>query len=119
MSRCWSVRPVSAVRSTLLWAAREIGADAETQAALGESREERARRLGDKADAVVAAMSAAAHPELTSLLLGHVGGESVWHDAGPPMPYWSERHIRLGSALQVPRLMVGFQRRQDRRLWVS
>jgi len=83
----------------LLWAARDIGADAEAQPAFGEGDDERLRRLADKADAVVVAMSAAAHPALAANAL-KTEARSAWRDAVTVPPGWEERHARLGAALQ-------------------
>jgi hypothetical protein len=85
----------------LMWAAREIGADAEAQVPFDESVEHRNKRLGDKADVVVAAMSAAAHPETTYALLSRGGTESIWHDVPALLPDSLGRHMRLGTALQA------------------
>lgn len=85
----------------LLWAAMEIGADAEAKPTFGEEREERARRLSDKADVIVAAMSAAAHPDSAASPLARAPARS-WRDsveqAGED---WWDRHLAIGAALQA------------------
>lgn len=84
----------------LLWAAREIGADLDAQPLFGETADERTSRLCDKADAVVAAMSAAAHPDLVTDLIKRAG-TVAWRDAAAVAPGWWERHVKFGGALQA------------------
>jgi hypothetical protein len=84
----------------LLWTAHEIGADYEEKPVFNEQPVDKARRLGDRADVVVVATSAAAHP-----LAQEVGDEDcsssrIWDDANTPSPDWFRRHRRLGAALQ-------------------
>jgi hypothetical protein len=84
----------------LLWTAREIGADYEERPVFNEEAAEKVRRLGDRADVVMVAISAAAHPST-----GEVGAFDhpslrLWDDATSVSPDWIERHHRLGATLQ-------------------
>ena len=80
----------------LLWAAQEVGADYEAKAPFNELAADKERRLGDMADVVMVAMSAAAHPTDTMRL----PGLGLWEDAPEIAPDWLERHRTLGVALQ-------------------
>jgi hypothetical protein len=80
----------------LLWTAKEVGADYEATAPFNELSAERDRRLGDMADVVVVAMSAAAHPTNTM----NMPSLRLWDDAPAIKPDWFERHWALGVALQ-------------------
>jgi hypothetical protein len=84
----------------LLWTAREIGADYEERPVFNEEAAEKARRLGDRADVVVVAMSAAAHPSTSEIGAFHRPSSRLWDDSTTAAPDWIERHHRLGAALQ-------------------
>lgn len=84
----------------LLWTAHEIGADYEEKAVFNEQPAEKSRRLGDRADVVVVAISAAAHPYALEIGVLSQPSSRIWEDANTPIPDWVERHRRLGAALQ-------------------
>ena len=84
----------------LLWTAHEIGADYEEKAVFNEQPAEKSRRLGDRADVVVVAISAAAHPYALEVGVLNQPSSRIWEDAKTPSPDWVERHRRLGAALQ-------------------
>jgi hypothetical protein len=84
----------------LLWTAHEIGADFEEKPVFNEQPVEKARRLGDRADVVVVAMSAAARPLAQELGALNCASSRIWDDATTPSPDWFERHRGLGAALQ-------------------
>jgi hypothetical protein len=85
---------------SLLWTAQEIGADFAELAVFNEKHDERARRLGDRADVVIVAMSAAAHEPSLDDAAFHDPSLRLWDDAKPRAPNWLERHRRLGLVLQ-------------------
>lgn len=85
----------------LLWAAMEIGADADATPSFGEDREEKARRLSDKADTIVAAMSAAAHPGVAGSPLARAPAQAWKDSVGLTGPDWWQRHLEIGAALQA------------------
>jgi hypothetical protein len=90
----------STLDALLLWAAMEIGADAEAKPIFGEDREHKARRLSDKADAIVASMSAAAHPDIAGSPLARRPAQ-LWRDSASQIgPEWWQRHLGIGVALQ-------------------
>ena len=84
----------------LLWTAHEIGADYEEKPVFNEQPIEKARRLGDRADVVVVAISAAAHPTAQEVRALDYPSSRIWDDANLPSPDWFERHRGLGLALQ-------------------
>lgn len=84
----------------LLWTAHEIGADYEEKAVFNEQPAEKSRRLGDRADVVVVAISAAAHPYPLEVGILNQPSSRIWEDAKTHSPDWVERHRRLGAALQ-------------------
>jgi hypothetical protein len=86
---------------SLLWTAQEIGADFAELAVFNEKQDERARRLGDRADVVIVAMSAAAHEPSLDDAAFHDLSLRLWDDAKPRAPNWLERHRRLGLVLQT------------------
>ncbi len=85
----------------LLWTAREIGADYEEKAVLYEQPVDRDRRLGDRADVVVVATSAAAHARPCEVEDAGYSLSGIWDDAHTPSSDWFQRHRRLGTALQL------------------
>ena len=89
----------SMLDTLLLWAAREIGADADAHPTFDEAADERLLRLGDKADAIVVAMSAAANADVASSPIGQIAGTD-WKDAAHTAPDWWGRHFGLGTAMQ-------------------
>lgn len=84
----------------LLWTAHEIGADYEEKPVFNEQPVDRARRLGDRADVVVVATSAAAHPLAQEIGDADYSSSRIWDDASAPSPDWFQRHRQLGAALQ-------------------
>ncbi|NUB17068.1 hypothetical protein GAY28_34635, partial [Azospirillum brasilense] len=84
----------------LLWCAREIGVDADTAPGFNESQAARDKRLSDRADALLVAMSAAAHPPELARLRSHPAETVYWGDGRMPAPDWTERHLALGAKLQ-------------------
>lgn len=84
----------------LLWIAYEIGADYEEKPVFNEQPVDKARRLGDRADVVVVALSAAAHPLAQELRDVDYSSSRIWDDANTRSPGWFQRHRRLGAALQ-------------------
>jgi hypothetical protein len=84
----------------LLWTAHEIGADFEEKPVFNEQPVEKARRLGDRADVVVVAISAAARPLAQEVGALNYASLRIWDDASAPSPDWFERHCGLGAALQ-------------------
>jgi hypothetical protein len=84
----------------LLWTAHEIGADYEEKPVFNEQPIEKARRLGDRADIVVVATSAAAHPLAQEVGALDYPSSRIWDDANTPSSDWFERHRGLGAALQ-------------------
>ena len=84
----------------LLWTAREIGADYQERAVFNEQTVDKARRLGDRADVVVVATSAAAHPLAQEIGEPDYSSSRIWDDANTHSPDWFRRHRRLGAALQ-------------------
>jgi hypothetical protein len=84
----------------LLWTAHEIGADYKERPVFNEQPVEKARRLGDRADVVVVATSAAAHPSPQEVGALDYRSSRIWDDANTPSPDWFERHSVLGRALQ-------------------
>jgi hypothetical protein len=84
----------------LLWTAREIGADYEARPVFNEQPAQKARRLGDQADVVVVAMSAAGREAADEAGFDQPSLR-IWDDAvSSSAPDWSRRHLRLGQALQ-------------------
>lgn len=84
----------------LLWAAREIGADAEAKPGFHESEDEQRQRISDKADVLIVAMSAAASEKAMALVRDHLAETAIWVDGKTPLMGWYERHARLGASLQ-------------------
>ena len=84
----------------LLWTAHEIGADYKEKAVFNEQPVDKARRLGDRADVVAVAASAAAHPLAQEVGDAGYSSSRIWDDANTPSPDWFQRHRRLGAALQ-------------------
>ena len=88
----------------LLWTAHEIGADYEEKRVFNEQPVNKARRLGDRADVVVVATSAAANPlaqevgELRALFVEDLGRcEHAFHGLVPTPPStWRCSPIRSG-----------------------
>jgi hypothetical protein len=85
---------------SLLWTAQEIGADFAETAVFNEQPDEKTRRLGDRADVVIVAMSAAAHEPSLDAAAFHDPSLKLWDDAKPRASNWLERHRRLGLVLQ-------------------
>jgi hypothetical protein len=84
----------------LLWTAHEIGADYKETPVFNEQPAEKARRLGDRADVVVVAMSAAARlSTYDEEALNHSRLE-IWDDSATLPSDWVKRHRRLGAVLQ-------------------
>ena len=84
----------------LLWTAHEIGADYEEKPVFNEQPVNKARRLGDRADVVVVATSAAANPLAQEVGDSEHSSSRIWDDANTPSTDWFQRHRRLGAALQ-------------------
>ena len=84
----------------LLWTAHEIGADYQEKPVFNEQPAERDRRLGDRADLVVVATSAAAHPSVQEGGNADYSSSRIWDDANTASPDWFRRHRHLGAALQ-------------------
>ena len=84
----------------LLWTAHEMGADFEEKPVFNEQPVEKGRRLGDRADVVVVATSAAAHPLAQEVGAADYSSSRIWDDANTPSPDWFQRHRQLGAALQ-------------------
>jgi hypothetical protein len=84
----------------LLWTAHEIGADYEEKPGFNEQPVEKVRRLGDRADVVVVAISAAAHQSAQDVAVLNYPSSRIWDDGKTLSPDWVERHRRLGAALQ-------------------
>lgn len=86
--------------AVLLWIAREVGADFDARAAFLEAPEAKMRRLQDKADLVVIAMSAAADCD-SDTIPDRTAAMARWSDAVAAQPDWGARHVQLGRQLQI------------------
>jgi hypothetical protein len=80
------------LRVRLLWVACEIGADYEEKPAFNEPP--RARRLGDRADVVLVATSAAAHPSAQEVGASTYSLSKIWDDANRSISGRTPRMIR-------------------------
>jgi hypothetical protein len=95
------------VDGLLLWAAREIGADAAAKPGFHESEDENMQRISDQADCLIVTMSAAASERAMAMVRDHIAETALWADGETPLMDWFQRHEKLGTALQKAISMNG------------
>lgn len=118
--RCWFTRGVGIVgtleraggvdaesdiigRALLLWAAYEAGMDAAQPFAPSLDSEEVREIQCDRTDALIAAIAAAASPEVLKRARQEVFDRGDWReprDAPDRLAKWFDRHTQIGSSLQ-------------------
>ena len=119
--RCWFAREVGIVgaleraggvdvendvigRALLFWAAYEAGADAAHPFTLASDPEEIRAIQWDRTDALVAAVAAAASPDVMKRAQQELFDRGEWRelrDAPDRLAKWFDRHSKLGLSLQT------------------
>ncbi len=84
--------------AVLFWMAREIGIDIDGPTPFNEDQNKRAKRLCDKSDILIVAMSFAGSAARDTIV--SIPSAQPWTDASSISATWVDRHTQLGDRIQ-------------------